>query len=804
MSRKTLLFSALGLGVLSLLISIALVVSRQPRRRRVAISPPKAAPRVASDIDIAALPPESWTARFMERSADRKWDELDEDLNTLATRFPQQYAAWNLGYLHARARLENDDPSGALEKIEPFLTPANPFRDLALFHRAAIAQEAKDSAAAATFREELILRYAGSPYRDEAVDDQISYLSSLDEPAALIAFSSRMYPSAPTSRRRELDSRTVEILAAKQRFGEAVPKGLLLLRTSVSDDAAERVARVLDQSTVLGRLTPEELLLLGESDRNHRHFERAVALLRMALPRLPARREEITFAIGRSLFGNENYREAQQVYLRGASEATDPRMKATFFFHASRCQQLTGDDAGGEKSMTAAIAVPGRFPATSAALTQRLRTRINQKRMSEASADLAQIRKLFPKDHAVVDASLALATGLVAAGKSPEALRELEAIPLSLLEKYDGPEIQYWKARALESIDPHNAFLLHLRVLRADVPTHFAYFSRERLRLPALQAMLGPELLQRDREVARLMSEKKFDAARVLQTDVVLVSSQAAPALQRLRQIYTNLPAYEKVLNLERGSYPAFPLPPGSSRTVQLLAMGLFDEASNAIPAVYPLTPMTSALRQSEALNLGSASRESIYAIEVLMKSVPADFVPQLLPETVRQLLYPRYFYDVITEDSAKYNADPQLVLSIMREESRFNPRAKSEAAARGLLQFIITTARKVGRDVGIVSLSADDLYDPRVIIQLGAKYIASLLEQFERNPYKTAAAYNGGPNQVRLWARLAPATGNDFFLSAINFDETKQYVRKVLNSYERYGETYGSRGPVGGIRAEP
>jgi soluble lytic murein transglycosylase len=139
-----------------------------------------------------------------------------------------------------------------------------------------------------------------------------------------------------------------------------------------------------------------------------------------------------------------------------------------------------------------------------------------------------------------------------------------------------------------------------------------------------------------------------------------------------------------------------------------------------------------------------------------------------------------------------------------MREESRFNPRAKSQAAARGLLQFIITTARQIGHDVGLVDVSPDDLYDPRVIIRLGAKYVSDLSDTLGGNRYRVAAAYNAGPKQVALWSRLAPADGDDFFLSSINFDETKQYVRKVMNSWQRYAELYGGAGPQGGVRIEP
>jgi soluble lytic murein transglycosylase len=232
------------------------------------------------------------------------------------------------------------------------------------------------------------------------------------------------------------------------------------------------------------------------------------------------------------------------------------------------------------------------------------------------------------------------------------------------------------------------------------------------------------------------------------------------------------------------------------------MAMGLYDEAADTIPHRYPLRPLKSALTQSLALNRGNASKESIFAIEVLMNSVPRDYVPELLPLTVRQLLYPRYFYDFISDDSKGFGADPTLVLAIMREESRFNPRAKSEAAARGLLQFIITTARQIGRDAGLLDVDPEDLYDPRVIIRLGAKYISTLSKDFANDHYNVAASYNAGPKQTALWSRLAPAAGDDYFLSAINFDETKQYVRKVMNSYKRYAEIYGNGVPSGGDSA--
>ena len=84
-----------------------------------------------------------------------------------------------------------------------------------------------------------------------------------------------------------------------------------------------------------------------------------------------------------------------------------------------------------------------------------------------------------------------------------------------------------------------------------------------------------------------------------------------------------------------------------------------------------------------------------------------------------------------------------------------------------------------------------EDLYDPRVIIRLGAKYIHELGAQLEGNRYRIAAAYNAGPKQVALWQRLQSAPGDDYFITAVNFDETKGYVNKVMNSYERYSTIY-------------
>jgi soluble lytic murein transglycosylase-like protein len=762
---------------------------------------------VAQANDLAV---EGWTARFRERQEKGDWAGLDTDLAAIRHHDPDLYQRYHLGYLHARAKIGRGEAAAGRESLEPMLGAGHPLRDLALYYAAQAAESEGKAEEAARLRETLVVEYPKGTYRPTALEELTSALSARGDAPALSALQAKLAGTVEPPVLRDLESRAI---AARAEKGDdaAIADGLRFLRGgSQADDAAERVATALDRLDWLGRMTAEDLVLIGEAERNARHFDRAIEILRLALPQLPERKDELLFSIGRADFGREHYEDAERTYLEGAEGAKDGETKANFLYNASRCAQLLGDDARAERQLTRAIPLGGRSTRASSALTQRLRIRVRQKRLGEALADLRTVQSRFPRSHAVVEATLAYAIGVIGAGKPALAPPQLARIKPRLLEKRDVPEIEYWKARAVEARAPRTALAGYLKVLRSDTPTHFAFFARRRLTEAPLAARVRADVAARAAEAQRLLDAGRTEDARRAQTDVVLLAppDQEEAALARLRQIYEKSADYRELLALPEPQYPRFPLfaeKDAPDRLDLLLAMGLFDDAADLVPARYPIKPLADGVARAEALRRGLATRQSIAAAETVARDdIPDDYVPALLPLLLRELLYPRYFYDVIQAESLKHGADPRLVLSIMREESRFNPRAKSAAAARGLLQFIITTARQVGQAIGLVKVSPEDLYDPRVVIQLGAKYIADLLGQFERDAYKAAAAYNAGPNQARLWGRLAPAPGHDMFLSAINFDETKDYVRKVLNSYERYGEIYENQPPAGGVRPEP
>jgi soluble lytic murein transglycosylase-like protein len=790
LSRKRLLLLAGSL--LFLALAIFTIVAIRTRVRRARVPHPTVPSGAAGSQPAGSLPPVAqWSSTFERLEG----DDLAQLLTQIQQKHPDLYNKWSLGYLHALALIDADEKDDAQKKLAPFLEKGNPFRELALYHRSTILE----GEAASRDRMALIDEFPHSQYRDEAIEDELEFL---DDPKRLADFAAKVAPSAPTDLRRELSARIVEV---DPNVGLA--RALALLQGGTNDDASDRAARAIDRPELIKRMNVQQQALLGETFQNHRRYDRAIALLGLAVRTKYS--DDLQFSLGRSYFGAEKYAEAQGAYMRGANATKDLKQKSTFLWHAARAAQLRGDDATAERLMTMTIAVKGKYPATTPALTQRMRTRLKQKRFAEAASDLALLRKLAPNERAIVEGSLAYAIGNPSA-----ALTTLNAVPPKLLDDYDDAEFAYWRGRALEKSDPGAAIRAYLAVLRAPVVTQFAPFARARL----ATMNLTRELQVRDAQVRNLVAAKQFELAKRMQTDRVLLAPDDAQ-LRTLASIYRELPAYRAILDLKPEPLPRFPLHGGAetapgqpagtpafpgdrnaavpaagqaaSRRLEreqlLMAMGLAGEAIGAVERRWPLRPARAALTRALALNQAGASHESIFAIEVMMKSVPRDFHPALLPPVVTQLLYPRYFYNYVLEDAKRYDADPALVLAIMREESRFNPRAKSQAAARGLLQFIITTARDIGRDVGLVDVSPEDLYDPRVIIRLGAKYISELAAKFGGNRYAATAAYNAGPNQVALWKRLQPAEGDDYFASAINFDETKHYVRKVMHSYERY-----------------
>jgi soluble lytic murein transglycosylase len=161
------------------------------------------------------------------------------------------------------------------------------------------------------------------------------------------------------------------------------------------------------------------------------------------------------------------------------------------------------------------------------------------------------------------------------------------------------------------------------------------------------------------------------------------------------------------------------------------------------------------------------------------------------LPPAFWRMLYPFGWRSAVTEAADREGLDPFFVAAIVREESSFYPRAVSRAGARGLMQLMPRTARLLGGPT-LAFAGVDGLDDPGLNIQLGARFLADLIKEF-RDPRLAAAAYNAGPSRVQQWWKARQTDDIEVFVEQIPYDETRQYVKRVMLSWAEYQRIYGS-----------
>ncbi len=154
------------------------------------------------------------------------------------------------------------------------------------------------------------------------------------------------------------------------------------------------------------------------------------------------------------------------------------------------------------------------------------------------------------------------------------------------------------------------------------------------------------------------------------------------------------------------------------------------------------------------------------------------------------EVAFPRPWDLVVTRESESTGIPVALTWAVMREESAFNPDAYSIAHALGLMQLMGGTARLAARGSQL-PFDEDALRRPDVSIALGARVLSSLRASFPANPALAIAAYNGGSSAVRRWLLERGNDDFDLFVERIPYDETRNYVKRVLASQAAYAYLY-------------
>lgn len=155
------------------------------------------------------------------------------------------------------------------------------------------------------------------------------------------------------------------------------------------------------------------------------------------------------------------------------------------------------------------------------------------------------------------------------------------------------------------------------------------------------------------------------------------------------------------------------------------------------------------------------------------------------------RLVYPVIYFDDVKKYSNETGNNPPLMLSLIREESYFDPLAQSVAGAGGLMQLMPATASEINSKFSLGTDVSTALFNPRLNIMLGNYYYEFLRKNLEGYDVSAIAAYNGGIGSLKKWKTSIHYNDTDEFVEQIPYPETKNYVKKVFRTYWNYVRLY-------------
>ncbi len=222
---------------------------------------------------------------------------------------------------------------------------------------------------------------------------------------------------------------------------------------------------------------------------------------------------------------------------------------------------------------------------------------------------------------------------------------------------------------------------------------------------------------------------------------------------------------------------------PGLQRALLLIGLGLRDEARRE---------WNFSLRGMDDRALLAAAR---LACDRQDWQLCINTAERTRGEIDLRLRYPMPFADDITSAARAQGLEPALVFGLIRQETRFMPQLRSSVGASGLMQVMPATASWVARRIGMPWTNPALISDPTTNLKLGTAYLRLVLDDLGGSQAMAAAAYNAGPGRPRRW-REGPTLETAIWAENIPFNETRDYVKKVLSNASVYAALLDARQP--------
>ena len=311
------------------------------------------------------------------------------------------------------------------------------------------------------------------------------------------------------------------------------------------------------------------------------------------------------------------------------------------------------------------------------------------------------------------------------------------------------PQALYWMARAAELSQQPHARDVYVQLCQRYVYTYYCQLARERIDLQLSEPPASEPIL-----------------ATVPVNGGTPANGEATRSVSTRAEIEQQ-PAYR--------------------RAIELKTLGLDSDAARELTG---LTDRYS--RDPDVLMALATMLNEVGAYHHALRLARARFRDKLertggvVDPSLWKVAYPTGLLPTIKGQGAS-GVDPYLVAAIIREESQYDWRAVSRVGAIGLMQVMPGTANNVAQRLGLPAVGRDDLFDQETNIRIGVHYVEQLLEQFSGNVTHTIASYNAGPMAVGSWIALHRGRSQDEFVELIPYQETRQYVKRVLRSYREY-----------------
>lgn len=368
-----------------------------------------------------------------------------------------------------------------------------------------------------------------------------------------------------------------------------------------------------------------------------------------------------------------------------------------------------------------------------------------------ATRQFEKMAQWFPQGKNIAEASFRVAWGAYLRRDYREAQLRLKNFVGRFPESSRAVAAYYWLGRIAEMFSAEEAAAYYRAVVRGFGESRYAQSARERFsKLPVDPALV------RDIELGHV-------GTRISLQDEIPPNPKASAAKKRAERFRR---------------------------------IALTDLEARELRAVLERTRSVSAAAELARIDV---SKQNYGGAMGVIRQIFPDYyrapLEQLPPEFWHDL-FPLPYWAVIQREAQRKDVDPYLVAALIRQESAFNPEARSHADALGLMQLLPREARRYARKEKIPRWRTNKIFDPEINIRLGVAYLADAIHRYNGSLELALAAYNAGDERVETWVQeqsMAGAVEDPMeFVESIPFTETREYVQILLRNLSYYKRIYG------------